>query len=127
MARIRTIKPDFFRHEQLQDLEIAHPKQYIMLTFAGLWTLCDNQGVFPFKPRSIKLDILPFLSFDMTKTLDVLVNNGLIKVFKSGSDQYGYIPTFLTHQRLNTKELQEGKKYPEYTENQLDNIGNALS
>jgi hypothetical protein len=25
MARIRTIKPEFFRHEGLQDLEMSHP------------------------------------------------------------------------------------------------------
>lgn len=58
MPRIRSIKPSFFRHEDLQYLELKFPEQYIMLTFAGLWTLCYSKGVFEYKPTLIKLDIL---------------------------------------------------------------------
>lgn len=44
MARIRTIKPEFFRHEGLQDLEQANPGAYAMLVFAALWGHCDKHG-----------------------------------------------------------------------------------
>jgi hypothetical protein len=54
MARIRSVKPEFFRHEQLQDLEFNHPGMYPMFVFEGLWNICDRQGVFLYKPRQIK-------------------------------------------------------------------------
>jgi len=76
MARIRSIKPEFFKHEELQDLEIGHPGQYIMLVYAGLWTQCDKNGVFPCKARIVKNEILPYIDFDMQKTLDILESGG---------------------------------------------------
>ncbi len=115
MARIRTFKPDFFRHEKLQDLETENPGKYPMLVFEGLWTLCDNQGVFLYKPKHIKLDILPFLPFDMAETLNILVTAGFIQRYSFEGNEYGYIPTFLKHQRLTGKEATEGKKLTENT------------
>lgn len=114
MARIRTIKPSFFRHEQLQDLEIANPQQYVMLTFCGVWTLCDSKGRFEYKPRHIKLDILPFIEFDMCKTLDLLCSNNFIIKYEVENAVYGFIPSFLDHQRITGKESTDGEKYPEY-------------
>jgi hypothetical protein len=38
VARIRTVKPGFFRHEGLQELESLHPGAHTMLVFAGLFT-----------------------------------------------------------------------------------------
>jgi hypothetical protein len=60
MARIRTVKPDFFRHEALQDLELANPGMYPMMVFQALWGHCDSKGRFEWKPRMLKLDILRF-------------------------------------------------------------------
>ena len=113
MARIRTVKPDFFRHEKLQDLEVAHPGKYIMLTFEGLWTLCDSKGKFLFKPRTIKLDVLPFIPFNMEETLGVLEKEGFIETYEVEGEKYGRIPSFLDHQRITGKEATEGEKYPD--------------
>ena len=77
MARIRSVKPEFFRHEGLQDLEVAHPGKYPMLVFEGLWCHCDSKGRFEWRPRQLKLDILPFLPFDMTATLAILEESGM--------------------------------------------------
>jgi hypothetical protein len=113
MARIRTIKPEFFRNEKLQDLHNAHPELQIMMLYIGLWTLCDNQGVFEWKPRSIKLDILPFVDYDIAESLELLMHNGFIIKFQHEEKLYGYVPNFLKHQRLPSKEVKEGKRYPE--------------
>ncbi|NJL71589.1 MAG: hypothetical protein HC888_08215 [Candidatus Competibacteraceae bacterium] len=67
MARIRSIKPEFFENEELQDAEAANPGQYVMLVAAGLPSMCDKNGVFEWKPRTLKLHILPFLGFDIAK------------------------------------------------------------
>lgn len=112
MARIRTVKPEFFRHELLQELEINHPGAYCMLVYEALWGHSDANGVFPWQPRQLKLDILPFLPFDMATTLDILRASGFIKQYDVDGKAYGLVPTFLKHQRLAGKEAQNGQRYP---------------
>lgn len=116
MARIRTIKPEFFRHEGLQDLEAANPGAFVMLVFAGLWGHCDKAGRFEWKPRTLKLDILPFLDFDMAATLALLERAGQVRRYEAGGKQYGVIESFSDHQRIGGKEAQEDAKYPEPVE-----------
>ncbi len=124
MARIRTIKPEFFRHESLQDLEISPPGKYPMLVFEGLWGHCDSKGRFEWRPRQLKLDILPFLPFDMTDTLDILNAAGMVTRYSVDGKEYGEIQSFEKHQRLSGKELTEGEKYPSNTENNGEAVGN---
>lgn len=125
MARIRTIKPEFFRHEGLQDLEIAHPGKYPMMVFEGLLGHCDSKGRFEWKPRTLKLDILPFLPFDMAGTLEILVGAAMINRYTVDGKEYGEIPTFEKHQRLSGKELTEGEKYPDPQPIEQENIGES--
>lgn len=98
MARIRSIKPDFFRHEALQDLEAANPGKYPMLVFAGLWTQCDRAGRFEWKPRTLKLDLLPFLEFDIGATLELLVEGEFIERYEVNGRQYGMVCEWARHQ-----------------------------
>jgi len=112
VARIRTVKPEFFRHELLQDLEITNQGKYPMLVFAGLWGHCDKSGSFEWRPRILKLDILPFMSFDMAETLTILAQAGLVEKYTVDGKEYGHIPSFEDHQRIGGKEAQEPSKYP---------------
>lgn len=112
MARIRTIKPEFFRHEGLQDLEIANHGAHVMLVFAGLWGHCDKAGRFEWRPRMLKLDILPFLAFDMEETLSLLCAAGFVRRYEAEGKQYGEVVSFEKHQRINGKEAQEPEKHP---------------
>lgn len=120
MPRIRTIKPEFFRHEELQDLEAAHPGQHVMLVFAALWCHCDKRGCFPWRPRTLKLDILPFLDFDLGASLMLLREHGLIKHYVSGGQEFGFVPTFAVHQRISGREAQEDGKFPDHNNNFTD-------
>lgn len=113
MARIRTIKPEFFRHEGLQDIEAENPGAYCMLVFAGLWGHCDKAGRFEWRPRTLKLDILPFLSFDMAETLAILERAGQVRRYQVDGKEYGEIASFCVHQRISGKEAQEPEKHPE--------------
>ena len=92
MPRIRTIKPEFFRDEILQDLERTHPEHRPMLVFAALWGHCDKQGVFEWKPRQLALDILPFLWPDTSgthlgHTLDCLRASGRVRLLEQRQRQ----------------------------------------
>ncbi len=104
MARIRTVKPEFFRHEGLQDLEAAHPGKYPMLVFEGIWTICDREGRFLWKPRSIKLDILPFLEFNMSETMDLLAQSGFIQKYEIEDNVYGEVLAWDRHQIVSRDE-----------------------
>jgi len=112
MARIRTVKPSFFRHEGLQELELQHPGTYPMFVFAGLWGHCDKGGRFEWKPRTLKLDILPFLPFDMAEALGILERHGYLRRYEVEGRVYGFIPTFTEHQRINGKEAHAGEEFP---------------
>lgn len=107
MARIRTIKPEFFRHETLQELGAE-----AMLVFAGLLGHCDSRGRFEWRPRQLKLDILPFLPFEMERVLLALEAGGMLRRYSVDGKDYGEIPTFEKHQRLSGKEQSEGEKHP---------------
>lgn len=124
MARIRTIKPEFFRHEGLQDLAIEHGA-HVMLVFAGLWGHCDKAGRFEWRPRQLKLDILPFLDFDMAETLEILEAAGMVDRYEVDGKAYGAIDSFREHQRLSGKEQQEPEKHPEPPEKQRISNGEA--
>lgn len=112
MARIRTIKPEFFRHELLQALEQKHAEARPMLVFAALWGHCDKAGDFLWKTRLLALDILPFLALDLSKTLQILVEARLVLRYSVRGVEYGNIPSFRTHQRLNGKEAADPARFP---------------
>lgn len=108
MARIRTVKPEFFRHEKLQEMG-----ERSMLIFEGLWTQCDKAGRFPWKPKTLKLDILPFITFDMETELNRLAEAYFVIKYEVQGEFFGVIPTFGEHQRITGKEGLEPAKYPD--------------
>lgn len=112
MARIRNIKPEFFRHETLQNLG-----PITMLVFQGLWCQSDKAGNFPWRPSQLKLDILPFIEYDLGSSLEALRKTGFIIPY-NGTDgkAYGHIPNFTDHQRFSGTELKSGPKYPAFLE-----------
>jgi hypothetical protein len=112
MARIRNIKPEFYSHEELQDMEIEHPELHPMLVFSALWTQCEWSGVFHWSIRKLKLAILPFLEYDLEKTLEYLEAHGFIKKFSKEGKDYGYVYNFTKYQAISGKEKEQELKYP---------------
>lgn len=103
MGRIRTIKPEFFKHSGLYDLE-KETSLPLRVAFAGLWTCCDREGRFKWRPRELKLDILPYDDCDFSRVLDALVTRGFIVKYESGREEFAFIPSWHTHQVINFKE-----------------------
>lgn len=54
MARIRTIKPEFWVSEQIAECSTS-----ARLLFVGLWNFCDDAGVHPAKPKTLKAELFP--------------------------------------------------------------------
>lgn len=103
MARIRTIKPSFFRHETLFEAERSTGLP-LRLAFAGLWTAADREGRFRWQPRVIKLDVLPFDEVDFSRVLDALTTRGFIVRYTVGAEEFGCIPSWPRHQTINNRE-----------------------
>lgn len=109
MARIRTIKPEFFRHEGLYDLE-QDTLLPIRLAFAGLWTECDKEGRFQWRPRMLKAAIMPYDDVDFSRVLDALATRGFVVRYAcpeapdDRSRDFGCIPSWRLHQIPNNRE-----------------------
>lgn len=112
MARIRTIKPEFFRHEGLFDLE-ERTGLPMRLAFAGLWTQADREGRFKWRPRTIKSQVLPFDAVDFATMLDALAQAGFVQKYQVDGEQYGVITSWSKHQAINHRESQSEIPPPE--------------
>ena len=67
MARIRYLKPSFFKDEDL-----ASYPHWIRLLYAGLWGLADREGRLKDRPKQLKAEIFPYEDQDVDSGLDVL-------------------------------------------------------
>ncbi|MGE0347190.1 MAG: hypothetical protein AB7N73_16195 [Gemmatimonadales bacterium] len=102
MARIRTIKPDFFASETVAQVSIP-----AMVTFSGLWTYVDDDGRGRANARLIKGAIWP-LRDEVTAAvveehLDELESVGLVRRYQVDGQGYLLVKGFTEHQRVNRK------------------------
>ena len=101
MARIRTIKPEFWRDEDLSAL----PAETALLAI-GLLNHADDEGYFNAHPKLIESDIFPLreLYGSVTVMLSELAGIGYIRLFEGAdSKRYGLIVNFAKHQVINKK------------------------
>lgn len=103
MARIRTVKPELFRHEGLYELE-AETGLPVRLAFAGLFTASDRGGYFKWRPRELKLDVMPYDLIDFSRVMDALGTRGFLVKYRVDDEWFGLIPTFTRHQVINNRE-----------------------
>ena len=101
MARIRTIKPEFWRNDDLSSI----PPEAALLAI-GLLNVADDEGYFNANPKLISADVFPLreLSGSVTGMVEILGEIGYLKIY-IGSDgkEYGQIVNFSIHQKINKK------------------------
>jgi len=107
MARIRSIKPDFWTSEQVMEcLPIAR------LMFVGMWNFADDHGRMPCAPKTIKAQVFPADEIDpatIRGMIDELSKNGLIRIYVVDGKEYLLI-TGWHHQRIDKR---QEAKYPD--------------
>lgn len=103
MARIRTIKPEFFT-----SADVCALSPLARLLFIGLWGVADREGRMKWRPADFKLQILPADDCDIEELSDELVAQGLVILYGEG---FAYIPTFTEHQSVNPRE--QASKLPD--------------
>jgi hypothetical protein len=117
------VKPEFYSHEELQDMEIEHPELHPMLVFSALWTQCEYTGVFAWSIRKLRLSILPFLDYDLSRSIDYLEGHNFIKKFSRNGKDYGFVCNFTKYQAISGKEKEGRLKYPVPAEAELHGSG----
>lgn len=96
MARIRTIKPEFFTSEDIVGLS-----PLARLLYIALWCEADKEGRLEWKPNTFKLRYLPGDGCDIVTLCNELLQGGLVRLYGDGC---AVIPRFRQHQHLNPRE-----------------------
>lgn len=98
MARIRTIKPEFWTAEQIMELS-----PMARLLFIGMWNFCDDRGVHPVAFKTLKAEVFPaddLLSSDVERLIAEVIAQGLLSEFEAEGRRWWFV-TGWHHQVIN--------------------------
>ncbi len=99
MARIRTIKPEFFTSE-----DIVSMTPLARLFYVALWCESDREGRLDWKPRTLKMRYFPEDACDIDQVAKELLERNLVIKYEVDGRQYAEIPSFKAHQIINNRE-----------------------
>ncbi|GHE74780.1 hypothetical protein GCM10019059_37910 [Camelimonas fluminis] len=94
MARIRSVHPGIFTDEAFMSVSVE-----ARLLLIGVWTEAYDDGVFDWKPLTLKARIFPVNDADVPALLGELVDAGIVARFDSGEKAYGAVRNFQKFQR----------------------------
>lgn len=97
MARIRSVHPGIFTDEAFAGLSMA-----ARVLLIGLWTESDDQGVFDWKPITIKMRIMPVDNVDVPALLAELERADVVKCFQQDGKAFGAVRNFCKYQKPKT-------------------------
>lgn len=102
MARIRTIKPEFWEDEKIGKLPIP-----CRLFFIGCWNFADDFGVIKGNAVLLKSQIFPYDEnlrvSEIKKWIDSLVDARMLVPIIHAEESYYFIRTFRSHQILDKR------------------------
>lgn len=119
MARIRTIKPEFFTSEDIVALS-----PFARLLFIAIWCDADREGRLAWKPKTFKMRYLPADQLDINEICNELIGNGLVSLY---GDSLAYIPTFHKHQHINPRESESKLPNPDASTTRKERDNNTTS
>lgn len=96
MARIRTVKPEFFTSEDIVNLS-----PLARLLYIAIWCEADKEGRLVWKPMTFKLRYFPGDNCDIQAMCEEIVSAGLVKLYGEG---FAVVPSFKAHQHINPRE-----------------------
>lgn len=98
MARIRTIKPEFWTSEQLSSCS-----RDARLLFIGLWNFCDDGGVHPASAKRVKMEVFPGDDAAIAlieSWIKELIFNGLLEEYAVDGKKYWHVISWSNHQKI---------------------------
>ncbi|AOJ10357.1 hypothetical protein [Burkholderia mayonis] len=96
MARIRTIKPDFWTDEKIVELSFE-----ARLFFIGSWNFADDNGNLQRSAKKLKMQIFPADAIDCEPIIQSLLTHGLLSEYEVNGEKYLHIKGFSDHQVIN--------------------------
>ncbi|KVC84633.1 hypothetical protein WI76_07720 [Burkholderia ubonensis] len=96
MARIRTIKPEFWTDEKVAMLSPA-----ARLLFIGTWNYADDGGNLEYSSMRLKMQIFPGDDIDCEPLIASLIAHGMLIEYSVSGKKYLHIRTFNKHQLIN--------------------------
>lgn len=110
MARIRSIKPEFWLDRKLARTLSRDARMFYM----GLWNQADEHGRAQADPRLLQGQIFPYEddidTADIEAMLGALANAGVVQLYESDGDPYLFLPKLGSHQRLEPSKV--ASKFP---------------
>lgn len=97
MARIRSVKPEFWTSEQ-----IVECSPIARLLFVGLWNFCDDQGIHPASPKTLKMEVFPgddITTEEVKAMIEQLKKNGLLEEYEAENKLWWRV-TGWQHQKI---------------------------
>lgn len=94
MSRIRSVHPGFFSDEDLVTVSA-----FARLLYIGILVEADDKGVFPWKPLTLKMRVLPVDNVDMEALLSELEAINAIRRYQMDGKEYGAVRNFRKFQR----------------------------
>ncbi|RWA55316.1 hypothetical protein AU476_07350 [Cupriavidus sp. UYMSc13B] len=121
MARIRTIKPDFWTDEKIVELPFE-----ARLFFIGTWNFADDNGNLQRSARKLKMQIFPADSIDCEPVIQHLLALGMLTEYSVNGDSYLHIVGFERHQVINRKSKSAIPLPPALTESEPSEAADSL-
>jgi hypothetical protein len=94
MARIRSVHPGLFTDEAFAGLSCD-----AQMLLIGIWTEADDQGVFEWKPVTLRMRLRPTKDGAVEPLLAELVEGDCIRQFEVAGRKYGAVRNFRKYQR----------------------------
>lgn len=95
MARIRTVKPEFWTDEVVGECSVR-----ARLLFLATWNFSDDHGGLDRSAKQLKAQAFPYDSVDCEPLVQELLTHGLLIEYESEGKKYLHIKGFRKHQKV---------------------------
>ena len=95
MARIRTVKPEYWTDERIGECSVS-----ARLLFIATWNFADDHGGLNRSSKQLKAQAFPYDNIDCEPLIQELLNIGLLVEYEVEGKKYLHIKGFRTHQKV---------------------------
>lgn len=98
MARIRSIKPEFWTDEKVVELSA-----FARLLFIGIWNFCDDDGRMTYSHKRLKMQIFPSDDVDCAALTREIEQQGMVHIYEVDGVEYLQVSQFFKHQKIDKR------------------------
>lgn len=95
MARLRTVKPEFWTDERVGEVSVT-----ARLLFIATWNFADDHGGLDRSAKQLKAQAFPYDNIDCEPLIQELLQVGLLIEYEVGGKKYLHINGFRKHQKV---------------------------